>query len=74
MGYILAYGYILFLTFFICVSIALQEGKLKLSPPQGCPSRVFKLMVRCWAASPKDRLSFSDITTALSELPSESKV
>uniref|UniRef100_A0A8C2JNJ2 Protein tyrosine kinase 7a n=1 Tax=Cyprinus carpio TaxID=7962 RepID=A0A8C2JNJ2_CYPCA len=53
---------------------ALQEGKLKLSPPQGCPSRVFKLMVRCWAASPKDRLSFSDICTALNDLPSESKV
>uniref|UniRef100_A0A673KXQ4 Inactive tyrosine-protein kinase 7-like n=1 Tax=Sinocyclocheilus rhinocerous TaxID=307959 RepID=A0A673KXQ4_9TELE len=53
---------------------ALQEGKLKLSPPQGCPSRVFKLMVRCWAASPKDRLSFSDIAAALSDLPSESKV
>uniref|UniRef100_A0A672L2H7 Inactive tyrosine-protein kinase 7 n=1 Tax=Sinocyclocheilus grahami TaxID=75366 RepID=A0A672L2H7_SINGR len=53
---------------------ALQEGKLKLSPPQGCPSRVFKLMVRCWAASPKDRLSFSDISAALSDLSSESKV
>uniref|UniRef100_A0A8C1MIW8 Protein tyrosine kinase 7a n=1 Tax=Cyprinus carpio TaxID=7962 RepID=A0A8C1MIW8_CYPCA len=53
---------------------ALQEGKLKLSPPQGCPSRVFKLMVRCWAASPKDRLSFSDICAALNDLPSESKV
>uniref|UniRef100_A0A8C1YHT2 Protein tyrosine kinase 7a n=1 Tax=Cyprinus carpio TaxID=7962 RepID=A0A8C1YHT2_CYPCA len=53
---------------------ALQEGKLKLSLPQGCPSRVFKLMVRCWAASPKDRLSFSDICAALNDLPSESKV
>ncbi|XP_051978070.1 inactive tyrosine-protein kinase 7-like [Xyrauchen texanus] len=53
---------------------ALQEGKLKLCPPQGCPSRVFKLMVRCWAGSPKDRLSFSDVVSALSELPSESKV
>ncbi|XP_017539264.2 LOW QUALITY PROTEIN: inactive tyrosine-protein kinase 7a [Pygocentrus nattereri] len=52
----------------------LQEAKLKLSPPQGCPSRVYKLMLRCWAASPKDRASFSDIVTALSELPSESKV
>ncbi|XP_055073615.2 inactive tyrosine-protein kinase 7a [Misgurnus anguillicaudatus] len=52
----------------------LQEGKLKPSPPQGCPSRVFKLMVRCWAASPKDRLSFSDIVAALGDLPSESKV
>ncbi|XP_051979537.1 inactive tyrosine-protein kinase 7-like [Xyrauchen texanus] len=53
---------------------ALQEGKLKLCPPQGCPSRVFKLMVRCWTASPKDRLPFSEIVTVLSELPSESKV
>ncbi len=71
---LLIYGYDFFLTLFICVSTALQEGKLKLSPPQGCPSRVFKLMVRCWAASPKDRLSFSDIAAALSDLPSESKV
>ncbi len=68
----LTYGYDFFLTF--CVSTALQEGKLKLSPPQGSPSRIFKLMVRCWAASPKDRLSFSDICAALSDLPSESKV
>ncbi|KAG5279103.1 hypothetical protein AALO_G00106120 [Alosa alosa] len=52
----------------------LQEGKLKLPPPHGCPSRVYKLMMRCWAPSPKDRVSFSDIVTALSELPSESKV
>uniref|UniRef100_A0AAY4DME1 Inactive tyrosine-protein kinase 7 n=1 Tax=Denticeps clupeoides TaxID=299321 RepID=A0AAY4DME1_9TELE len=52
----------------------LREGKLKMSPPQGCPSRVYKLMVRCWAASPKDRVSFSEIVSTLSELPSESKV
>ncbi|XP_062868727.1 inactive tyrosine-protein kinase 7a [Trichomycterus rosablanca] len=52
----------------------LQEAKLKLSPPHGCPSRIYKLMLRCWASSPKDRVSFSDIVSALSELPSESKV
>ncbi|MCJ8737770.1 hypothetical protein PDJAM_G00027900 [Pangasius djambal] len=52
----------------------LQEGKLKLSPPHGCPSRIYKLMLRCWASSPKDRVSFSDIVTALGDLPSESKV
>ncbi|KAF4083268.1 hypothetical protein AMELA_G00138020 [Ameiurus melas] len=52
----------------------LKEGKLKLSPPHGCPSRIYKLMLRCWASSPKDRVSFSDIVTALSDLPSESKV
>ncbi|KAK3562475.1 hypothetical protein QTP86_034585, partial [Hemibagrus guttatus] len=42
----------------------LQEGKLKLSPPHGCPSRIYKLMLRCWASSPKDRVSFSDVVTA----------
>ncbi|XP_031419860.1 inactive tyrosine-protein kinase 7a isoform X2 [Clupea harengus] len=52
----------------------LREAKLKLTPPHGCPSRVYKLMMRCWAPSPKDRVSFSDIVAALSELPSESKV
>ncbi|KAJ8002291.1 hypothetical protein DPEC_G00178360 [Dallia pectoralis] len=53
---------------------ALREGSGKLSLPQGCPSRVYKLMMRCWASSPKDRSCFSDIISALSELPSESKV
>ncbi|XP_030627956.1 inactive tyrosine-protein kinase 7a [Chanos chanos] len=52
----------------------LREGELKLPPPQGCPSRVYKLMVRCWAPSPKERVSFTDIVTALNELPSEKKM
>lgn len=52
----------------------LQEGKLKLPPPNGCPSRIYKLMLRCWASSPKDRVSFSDVVSALGDLPSESKV
>ncbi|XP_076879455.1 inactive tyrosine-protein kinase 7a isoform X2 [Brachyhypopomus gauderio] len=52
----------------------LQQGKLKLPPPQGCPSRVYKLLLHCEATSPKDRVSFSDIAVALGELPSESKV
>ncbi|XP_064803050.1 inactive tyrosine-protein kinase 7-like [Oncorhynchus masou masou] len=52
----------------------LRVGRGKLPLPQGCPSRVYKLMTRCWAPSPKDRSCFSDIVSALSELPSESKV
>ncbi|KAL1006152.1 hypothetical protein UPYG_G00068510 [Umbra pygmaea] len=51
----------------------LREGRGKLLLPQGCPSRVYKLMTRCWAPSPKDRSCFSDIVSALTELPSESK-
>lgn len=52
----------------------LQTGKLKLPVPDGCPSKIYKLMVRCWAPSLKERPSFSDIVHALGELPSDSKV
>ncbi|XP_060896642.1 inactive tyrosine-protein kinase 7 [Labrus mixtus] len=53
---------------------ALQTGKLKLPPPDGCPSKIYKLMCRCWAPSLKERPSFTDIVHALGELPSDSKV
>nr|XP_019951254.1 PREDICTED: inactive tyrosine-protein kinase 7 [Paralichthys olivaceus] len=52
----------------------LQTGKLKLPVPDGCPSKIYKLMVRCWALSLKERPSFTDIVHALGELPSDSKV
>ncbi|XP_023652138.2 inactive tyrosine-protein kinase 7 [Paramormyrops kingsleyae] len=52
----------------------LREGKLKLPVPENCPSRVYKLMARCWATSLKDRLSFSEVVSVLSELPSDTKV
>lgn len=53
---------------------ALKTGKLKLPAPDGCPSRIYKLMTRCWALSLKERPSFTDIVHALGELHSESKV
>uniref|UniRef100_A0A8C5H1A2 Protein tyrosine kinase 7 (inactive) n=1 Tax=Gouania willdenowi TaxID=441366 RepID=A0A8C5H1A2_GOUWI len=52
----------------------LQSGKLKLPVPDGCPSKIYKLMSRCWALSLKERPSFTDIVHALGELPSNSKV
>uniref|UniRef100_A0A3Q0R4U7 Inactive tyrosine-protein kinase 7 n=1 Tax=Amphilophus citrinellus TaxID=61819 RepID=A0A3Q0R4U7_AMPCI len=52
----------------------LKGGKLKLPLPDGCPSKIYKLMVRCWALSLKERPSFTDIVHALGELPSDSKV
>lgn len=52
----------------------LQNGKLKLPVPDGCPSKIYKLMVRCWAPSLKERPSFTDVVHALGELPSDSKV
>uniref|UniRef100_A0AAQ5XSQ0 Protein tyrosine kinase 7 (inactive) n=1 Tax=Amphiprion ocellaris TaxID=80972 RepID=A0AAQ5XSQ0_AMPOC len=52
----------------------LQTGKLKLPIPEGCPSKIYKLMTRCWALSLKERPSFTDIVHTLGELPSDSKV
>nr|XP_016847012.1 PREDICTED: inactive tyrosine-protein kinase 7 isoform X1 [Anolis carolinensis] len=55
------------------VLAGLQSGKMKLPHPEGCPSKLYKLMQRCWSASPKDRPSFSEIANMLGESPSESK-
>uniref|UniRef100_A0A8C5FJS0 Protein tyrosine kinase 7 (inactive) n=1 Tax=Gadus morhua TaxID=8049 RepID=A0A8C5FJS0_GADMO len=52
----------------------LQGMKLKLPVPEGCPSKISKLMARCWAPSLKERPSFTDIVHALGDLPSDSKV
>lgn len=51
----------------------LQSGKTKLPHPEGCPSRLAKLMQRCWAPSPKDRPSFSELATVLGDSPADSK-
>ncbi|KAL9865386.1 inactive tyrosine-protein kinase 7 isoform 2-T2 [Geothlypis trichas] len=55
------------------VLAGLQSGKTKLPPPEGCPSRLAKLMQRCWAPSPKDRPSFSELATTLGDSPADSK-
>ncbi|KYO22249.1 inactive tyrosine-protein kinase 7 [Alligator mississippiensis] len=55
------------------VLAGLQSGKVKLPHPEGCPSKLYKLMQRCWAPSPKDRPSFSEIANMLGESPSDSK-
>ncbi|XP_063774816.1 inactive tyrosine-protein kinase 7 [Pseudophryne corroboree] len=52
----------------------LQSGSLKLSAPENCSSRFYKLMQRCWASSPKDRPSFSDIVNRLGDAPTDSKM
>uniref|UniRef100_A0A8C9R9E2 Inactive tyrosine-protein kinase 7 n=1 Tax=Scleropages formosus TaxID=113540 RepID=A0A8C9R9E2_SCLFO len=53
---------------------SLQGAKLKLPAPDSCPSRLYKLMSRCWEPSPKDRPSFSEIVNMLGEQPSDTKV
>ncbi|MCJ8730435.1 hypothetical protein PDJAM_G00184440 [Pangasius djambal] len=52
----------------------LQAGTLKLSAPEACPSKVYKLMSRCWAPSLKERPSFSELIQALGDIPLDSKV
>ncbi|XP_056409485.1 inactive tyrosine-protein kinase 7 [Hyla sarda] len=54
------------------VLAGLQGGSLKLSSPENCSSRYYKLMQRCWASSPKDRPSFSDIANTLGDSSSSS--
>ncbi|KAM9316194.1 inactive tyrosine-protein kinase 7 [Gastrophryne carolinensis] len=56
------------------VLAGLQGGSLKLSAPDNCSSRFYKLMQRCWASSPKNRPSFSDIVNTLGEAHADSKV
>ncbi|KAM4816411.1 inactive tyrosine-protein kinase 7 isoform 3-T3 [Urocitellus parryii] len=51
----------------------LQAGKSKLPQPEGCPSKLYRLMQRCWALSPKDRPSFSEIANSLGDSPADSK-
>ncbi|KAJ8285013.1 hypothetical protein COCON_G00038630 [Conger conger] len=52
----------------------LQAGRMKLPAPEGCPSKVYRLMGRCWAPSLKERPSFSEMVNALGEVPTDSKV
>ncbi|XP_030051559.1 inactive tyrosine-protein kinase 7 isoform X2 [Microcaecilia unicolor] len=56
------------------VLAGLQNGKMKLPSPEDCPSKLYKLMQRCWASSPKDRPSFSEIANTLGDTPSDSKI
>ena len=51
----------------------LQAGKARLPQPEGCPSKLYRLMQRCWALSPKDRPSFSEIANTLGDSPTDSK-
>ncbi|KAM4692877.1 inactive tyrosine-protein kinase 7 [Discoglossus pictus] len=56
------------------VLAGLQKDSLKLPAPEGCSSRFYKLMQRCWSPSPKDRPSFSEIVNTLGDSPSNSKM
>uniref|UniRef100_A0A8C1L954 Protein tyrosine kinase 7 (inactive) n=1 Tax=Cyprinus carpio TaxID=7962 RepID=A0A8C1L954_CYPCA len=52
----------------------LQAGTLRLSPPVNCPAHVCSLMSRCWASSPKERPTFSEILQTLTDSSADTKV
>uniref|UniRef100_A0A8C1TUR1 Inactive tyrosine-protein kinase 7 n=1 Tax=Cyprinus carpio TaxID=7962 RepID=A0A8C1TUR1_CYPCA len=52
----------------------LQGGTLRLSPPVNCPAHVCSLMSRCWASSPKERPTFSEILQTLTDSSADTKV
>uniref|UniRef100_A0A672P3U9 Inactive tyrosine-protein kinase 7 n=1 Tax=Sinocyclocheilus grahami TaxID=75366 RepID=A0A672P3U9_SINGR len=52
----------------------LQAGTLHLSPPVNCPAHVCSLMSRCWASSPKERPTFSEILQTLTDSSTDTKV
>uniref|UniRef100_A0A673IHA6 Inactive tyrosine-protein kinase 7-like n=1 Tax=Sinocyclocheilus rhinocerous TaxID=307959 RepID=A0A673IHA6_9TELE len=52
----------------------LQAGTLRLSPPVNCPAHVCSLMSRCWASSPKERPTFSEILQTLTDSSTDTKV
>ncbi|KAJ8046034.1 Inactive tyrosine-protein kinase 7 [Holothuria leucospilota] len=51
---------------------AIVDGNLTLKTPSETPKEVEVLMQGCWASSPKERPSFSDIVIAVQQLNSDS--
>ncbi|MCG8624848.1 MAG: protein kinase, partial [Proteobacteria bacterium] len=49
-----------------------KEERTLLSQPDYCPDGVFQVMMRCWAKEPKDRATFEELHSALSQLSMES--
>ena len=45
---------------------------LRLTKPEGCPGKIYKMMEKCWADDKEDRLTFGELCEDLSEMPRES--
>ena len=45
-----------------------KEERTLLQRPDHCPDDVFQVMMRCWAKEPKDRATFDELHSALSQL------
>ncbi|XP_028395925.1 inactive tyrosine-protein kinase 7-like isoform X2 [Dendronephthya gigantea] len=44
---------------------------LRLTKPEGCPGKIYKMMEKCWADNKEDRLTFGALCEDLSEIPRE---
>ncbi|XP_054759020.2 inactive tyrosine-protein kinase 7-like isoform X1 [Lytechinus pictus] len=53
---------------------AMIDGELMLETPSDTPEEIELMMHRCWADSPKDRHSFSEITHHLGRISTDSRV
>ena len=45
-----------------------KEERTLLQQPDHCPDDVFQVMTRCWAKEPKDRATFDELHSSLSQL------
>ena len=50
----------------------LTQGK-RLEKPEYCPEEVFEIMLRCWSAEPKERITFKEILTGIQNYMSSVK-
>lgn len=53
---------------------AMIDGELMLETPPDAPEEIELMMHRCWADSPKDRHTFSEITHHLGRISTDSRV
>ncbi|XP_074645987.1 inactive tyrosine-protein kinase 7-like [Tubulanus polymorphus] len=51
-----------------------KQGELMSELPPNCPEEVSAIMLRCWAQSPKQRQSFSELSILIGELMVDSDV
>ena len=50
---------------------AMEKRELQWKTPKNASPQVMALLGRCWADCPRDRPTFAQIITAISELPSD---
>jgi serine/threonine protein kinase len=45
---------------------------LRLTKPEGCPGKIYKMMEKCWADEKEYRITFGQLCEDISEIPRES--